>query len=264
MSSLTLLYAAAGGSYAGRNAGRRASTRRARCSTGGRTSSPPSRPGSRRSACSMDGTLDEPQWKQAAVLTGFSQFAPRDGIAGRGLHRGAGLVLADRDPLRRPRLRAARGGARRPRRPRQDLQRRPRRAAPRHLPRRAPGHGARRQSARRADGRHARGEQPGARRRLREHDEQPRISRSQPRLHLPVEGTAHSVRLRGRDPRSVQEPQVPERRDADVGRSTSCASCSIPAREDSWAPARRANASFLAQSGTLEGLTELRAGSCST
>src|SRR5712675_1984804 len=28
----------------------------------------------------MDGTLDEPQWKQAATLTGFSQFAPRDGI----------------------------------------------------------------------------------------------------------------------------------------------------------------------------------------
>jgi hypothetical protein len=33
------------------------------------------------SALVMDGTLDEPQWKQAAVLTGFSQFMPRDGIA---------------------------------------------------------------------------------------------------------------------------------------------------------------------------------------
>ncbi|HEV7992111.1 MAG TPA: DUF5916 domain-containing protein [Gemmatimonadaceae bacterium] len=32
------------------------------------------------------------------------------------------------------------------------------------------------------------------------------------------------------------------------------------AREDSWAPARRANASFLGQSGTLEGLTNLRSG----
>jgi hypothetical protein len=29
----------------------------------------------------MDGSLDEPQWRQAAVLTGFSQFTPRDGIA---------------------------------------------------------------------------------------------------------------------------------------------------------------------------------------
>jgi hypothetical protein len=29
----------------------------------------------------MDGNLDEPQWRQAAVLTGFSQFMPRDGIA---------------------------------------------------------------------------------------------------------------------------------------------------------------------------------------
>jgi hypothetical protein len=29
----------------------------------------------------MDGKLEEPQWQQAAVLTGFSQFMPRDGIA---------------------------------------------------------------------------------------------------------------------------------------------------------------------------------------
>jgi hypothetical protein len=29
----------------------------------------------------MDGNLDELQWRQAAVLTGFSQFMPRDGIA---------------------------------------------------------------------------------------------------------------------------------------------------------------------------------------
>ena len=28
-----------------------------------------------------DGALDEPQWRQAAVLTGFSQFSPQDGIA---------------------------------------------------------------------------------------------------------------------------------------------------------------------------------------
>jgi hypothetical protein len=33
------------------------------------------------SALVMDGNLDEPQWKQAALLTGFSQFMPRDGIA---------------------------------------------------------------------------------------------------------------------------------------------------------------------------------------
>src|SRR5689334_18329131 len=32
-------------------------------------------------ALRMDGSLDEPQWEQAAVLTGFSQFTPRDGIA---------------------------------------------------------------------------------------------------------------------------------------------------------------------------------------
>src|SRR5215218_5770024 len=29
----------------------------------------------------LDGSLDEEQWRQATILTGFSQFAPRDGIA---------------------------------------------------------------------------------------------------------------------------------------------------------------------------------------
>jgi hypothetical protein len=29
---------------------------------------------------SIDGHLDEPQWQQAALLTGFSQFAPQDGV----------------------------------------------------------------------------------------------------------------------------------------------------------------------------------------
>jgi len=29
----------------------------------------------------VDGVLDEPEWKQAAVLTGFSQYSPADGIA---------------------------------------------------------------------------------------------------------------------------------------------------------------------------------------
>ena len=29
----------------------------------------------------VDGALIEPVWRDAAILTGFSQFAPRDGIA---------------------------------------------------------------------------------------------------------------------------------------------------------------------------------------
>src|SRR5262245_55296924 len=29
----------------------------------------------------VDGRLDEPAWQQAALLTGFSQFAPHDGVA---------------------------------------------------------------------------------------------------------------------------------------------------------------------------------------
>ena len=28
----------------------------------------------------VDGVLDEPIWKRAAILTGFSQFSPQDGI----------------------------------------------------------------------------------------------------------------------------------------------------------------------------------------
>ena len=28
----------------------------------------------------MDGSLDEPQWRQPSTLTGFSQFSPRDGV----------------------------------------------------------------------------------------------------------------------------------------------------------------------------------------
>src|SRR5438552_3053297 len=30
---------------------------------------------------SIDGALDEPAWQQAALLTGFSQFSPVDGVA---------------------------------------------------------------------------------------------------------------------------------------------------------------------------------------
>jgi len=29
----------------------------------------------------IDGHLDEPVWREAALLTGFSQFSPQDGIA---------------------------------------------------------------------------------------------------------------------------------------------------------------------------------------
>jgi hypothetical protein len=31
-------------------------------------------------AVTVDGALDEPAWRQAALLTGFSQFAPKDGV----------------------------------------------------------------------------------------------------------------------------------------------------------------------------------------
>ena len=56
----------------------------------------------------MDGALDEPQWSAAALLTGFSQFSPTDGVPADGFDRGARLVFADGDPLRHSRVRAAR------------------------------------------------------------------------------------------------------------------------------------------------------------
>ncbi|MEO8910195.1 MAG: hypothetical protein ABI408_08210 [Gemmatimonadaceae bacterium] len=31
-------------------------------------------------SATIDGTLNEPVWQQAALLTGFSQFSPQDGI----------------------------------------------------------------------------------------------------------------------------------------------------------------------------------------
>ena len=82
-------------------------------------------------AVKVDGVLDEPAWRQAALLTGFSQFSPLDGVARDGLHRGARLVLADGDLLRHPRLRGARPGARDAGRPRQHRRRRQRPDLPR-------------------------------------------------------------------------------------------------------------------------------------
>ena len=189
-----------------------------------------------------------------------SRSSRRATASRRRFHRGAGLVLADGDPFRHPRLRAASGGARRARRSRQDLQRRPRRAADRHLQRRAPGRGARRQCARRADGRHAGGEQSGARRRLGQLDDRARGPRPQPRLRLPVEGTADAstaTRSRCACRSRASSIRAPIRR---RGVSTRCASSSTRGARTAGRRRRARIASFLRQSGTLEGLTDLRRG----
>src|SRR5688500_13759135 len=43
----------------------------------GRLDVPPPR---EEAAIEVDGVLDEPVWRRAAVLTGFSQFSPSDGV----------------------------------------------------------------------------------------------------------------------------------------------------------------------------------------
>ncbi len=46
----------------------------------GRTGSTAVRPPRAAATITVDGVLDEPVWRDAAILTGFSQFAPQDGI----------------------------------------------------------------------------------------------------------------------------------------------------------------------------------------
>ncbi len=107
-------------------------------------------------AATIDGTLNEPVWRQATLLTGFSQFSPLDGIPAADstqvliwysptalyvgirafeAHGAVHATLADRDKITRRRQRAA---------------------AARHVPRSASGVRVRGESVRRADGRHDR------------------------------------------------------------------------------------------------------------
>ena len=56
----------------------------------------------------VDGNLDEPAWRSAALLTGFSVYSAGRQPARARLHRSPRLVFTRRDALRHPRLRAAR------------------------------------------------------------------------------------------------------------------------------------------------------------
>jgi hypothetical protein len=47
----------------------------------GRSGSTAVQPPRAAASITVDGVLDEPVWRDAAVLTGFSQFSPQDGIA---------------------------------------------------------------------------------------------------------------------------------------------------------------------------------------
>jgi len=59
----------------------------------------------------VDGKLDEPQWAQAALLTGFSQFSPNDGVAADDSPKSSSGTRP-RHSLRHPRLRTTRRAAR--------------------------------------------------------------------------------------------------------------------------------------------------------
>ena len=105
---------------------------------------------------SVDGQLDEPQWRQAALLTGFSPVLAEGRRAGRRTPPRCSCGTRRRRstsafaPSRRHGA-----AARHARRPRQDRRGRQRAAPARHVQRRAAGHGVRREPARRAGGRHA-------------------------------------------------------------------------------------------------------------
>ena len=55
----------------------------------------------------IDGALDEPAWAARRCSPASRQYAPNDGLPAADSTAGAGVVLADRDPLRHPRVRDA-------------------------------------------------------------------------------------------------------------------------------------------------------------
>ncbi len=136
---------------------------------------------------------------------------------GRRFDASASVVLEHRAVRGRARVRGARRRARDACRPRQDLGRRQRATADRHVPRPAPGVRVRGQPARRADGRNAGRERLGGARQLDADARRTRVGGSEPGLRLRVEGAADGVRVRGRDADSLQEPEVSVRGRADVG-----------------------------------------------
>ena len=60
----------------------------------------------------IDGKLDEPVWAQAAVLAGFSRYAPVDGAPADNADRSARVVFADGHALRHSRRGAGRRSVR--------------------------------------------------------------------------------------------------------------------------------------------------------
>ncbi|MEO8563470.1 MAG: DUF5916 domain-containing protein [bacterium] len=207
----------------------------------------------------MDGTLDEAQWTQAALLTGFSQFSPRDGVAAEdstevlvwysptAIHFGVRAyephdavrsALGDRDKIfSDDRIELLLGTF--------------------HDGRQAVVLGVNplgvQMDGTLVENNQARGGGSGNATNGREFpDLSPDfVFQSKGRL------TPYGYEIEIRVPfKSLKYQNA----DVQTWGFNVVRVVQHSAREDSWAPARRDNASFLAQSGTIEGLTELRSG----
>jgi hypothetical protein len=207
----------------------------------------------------MDGTLDEAQWKQAALLTGFSQFAPRDGVPAEDStevlvwysataihfgvrayepHEAVRSALGDRDKIfSDDRIELLLGTF--------------------HDGRQAVVLGVNplgvQMDGTLVENNQARGGGSGGSTNSREFpDLSPDfVFQSKGRL------TPYGYEIEIRVPFKSLKYQNAD--DQTWGFNV-VRVVQHSAREDSWAPARRANASFLGQSGTLQGLTDLRSG----
>ena len=156
----------------------------------------------------IDGALDEPAWREAAVLTGFSQFSPLDGVPAADstqvliwysptalyvgirafeAHGAVHATLADRDKITADDNVQLLLGTFHDRRQAYVFA---------VNPFGVQMDGTIVEAGRRHE------------RRLDADAVRARRARSQPGLRLHVQGTADGVRVRGRDPHSVQESQI--------------------------------------------------------
>ena len=208
----------------------------------------------------IDGTLNDPVWQQAALLTGFSEYKPVDGLPAEDSTEVLVWYSPRRDLLRHPGLRAARPPARDTRQSRQDRRRRQRPVDLESFPALAPSarlcrqplrHSGRRHDHRRGDD--GRRFNTGATRPARA-----RFDGPEPGFRVRRPRDSSRPRLPGRGPDPVPQHQVPVEPTRRTGASTLCGRCSTPGTSDTWYPTKLAASSFLDQSGTLVGLTRPR------